>query len=616
MLRRSVFVPLMLVAVLTVTPFLSTSAAIQKPNAATEVIAPLAEAMPDDTLLYVVTAFDPTSEQYLGLTRNTTELLLPRVGSTVAPFVELLARFLGSVPSDLRTVLEGEIGVGVGAFGELDLTALMSPDDTASSGLLGGLLPPAVIVIHPERAAAARPVVTEWFEDQVEQTGGTVSTTEEAGRRWLETTAAVSGTDVAVVASVGDYIVLGSGREVIEPYLSTIEGGRPAVAGNDGFSDLVAQVPRTALLFGYAQVPEIVASIAGIFDASPALAAIEPPVGDTAFTVGADAVGLRFESASIRTAAADPSVVDSQAVPSFAESVPASTLALVAGRDLGQSWAIDQLQTVLLSALAGSLLGTDFDLSDIDPETQFGVISMLTGIDFRTDVFQQLTGDWGLALLAIDLQNPLQSSAVISSQLADPDRVSVAVTTLGPLIQSSGSGTASVTTASIDGQTVTNVTLQSPIEATLQYGVVDDQLMIGLGSGIEAIATSPQDRLAKDSAYSSAMSLLPSAYSGQIYIDVGAIVRQLGPTVLEALAASSDNQVIDCLAAAQSGTELADGSTTRVPTWCAIARALLGGQDGLQRLVFERIPGPIAAVGYDTPGYARVSGVLPFGTID
>ena len=65
----------------------------------------------------------------------------------------------------------------------------------------------------------------------------------------------------------------------------------------------------------------------------------------------------------------------------------------------------------------------------------------------------------------------------------------MAVTSLGPLIQSAGSGTASVTTASVDGQTVNNVTvLTDDLAATVQYGVVDDQLMIGLGDGIETLA--------------------------------------------------------------------------------------------------------------------------------
>jgi hypothetical protein len=380
------------------------------------------------------------------------------------------------------------------------------------------------------------------------------------------------------------------------------------------------------LLFGYADSSVLLDTAGDLEIASVTVSSLDSPVGPTAFTIVAADNGLRLESVSIPTSASADLPDTGDANPEMASNVPESTLALFAGKDLGQSWAMVQLQKVLLTTLAGAMGAGDIDLSDFEIEEQFGFLSMLTGINFKTDLLDQLQGDYGAALFSLDTHDPLSSSAVIASDLGDADRVSVGVTSLGPLIQSSGAGTASVTTASVDGQTVNNVTVHTDgLSATIQYGVVDDQLMVGLGNGIETLATPPDATLDSSAAYQAALAELPATYDSVIYIDTQAIAHQLAPLLLETLGENSSNAIVQCLAGVSEAGEATpaavevDGSTGGswiVDAGCSIVTSLLGGDDALLDLVVSRVPGPFAAVTYHEGGLQHLSGILMVGSIE
>ncbi|MCA9861250.1 MAG: DUF3352 domain-containing protein, partial [Thermomicrobiales bacterium] len=347
------------------------------------------------------------------------------------------------------------------------------------------------------------------------------------------------------------------------------------------------------------------------------LATIDAPLGETLFTVAADDAGLRFESVSqpLESPLAPDTTI--QDIPDFAASVPATTQAMVAGTDLGETWAIEQVQNLLLSYLASFIGGGEVDLSDIDAETQFGFLSMIAGFNVKTDLLDQLSGEYGVALFDVNPQNVFSSSAVIASELTDPDRVSVAVTSVGPLLQSVGSNTVSVTTSSVDGQTVNDISLNTGVvPTTFQYGVVDDQLMIGLGDGIETMAIPVTEALADTPAYQAALSELPAAYDGVLYIDLASIGAAFAPQLFDLIGSRVDNPLASCLIGAAAGTGATPVAVPRIEpadwiasTACSVFAGLFGGGEGIQHLLVDRIPGPLAAVGYHQDNVQHVSGI-------
>jgi len=241
------------------------------------------------------------------------------------------------------------------------------------------------------------------------------------------------------------------------------------------------------------------------------------------------------------------------------------------------------------------------------------VLAMLTGINFKTDLLEQLQGNYGAALFSIDTGNPGASSAVVASELGDVDRVSVGVTSLGPLLQSAAAGKVSITTSSVADQTVNNVTLYSDNQtATIQYGVVNDQLMVGLGDGLSTLSTQPAAALADDPGYEAALAELPSSYSSMVYVDLQSVAQQVAPYLIATLAAGSGNPIAQCLLRSASiGTPAAESvdMTGTSGAICSLIGAIFG-ENSLQDFLVSRIPGPIAAVAYQADGLQHISGIV------
>lgn len=571
----------------------------------------LANAMPENTAAYVATEFDPGSDQYLQLGALITQVVIPGAGDTVSSIVEEITQLLLLIPSDIQTVLEGEIGA-----------AVVSPSGGGSVGLA---LPSYAVILHPVAAARARELVEDWFADRVEKAGA------EAQKDLVDSTvvlrfpesADAESSEPSVVVFAGDYILFGNDFDSLSSFIDVIQGNAPALAESEEFQQLNQELPTERLMFGFVDGAALLDFANGLEVGSVDVESIDPPFGQTAFTLTADDVGLRLESVAIPLDTERELFDRNHDNPDFAAKVPESTLAMVAGSDLGESWAMEQLEALLLSTIIGSLGGEGIDLSDFDLGEQFGFLSMLTGINFKTDLIDQLRGDYGAALFSIDPDDPLASSAVIASELKTPDLVSVAVTSLGPLIQSSGAGSASVTTASIDDQTVNNVSIEADgLSATIQYGVVDDQIMIGLGDGIETVAVPSSTLLADSEGFQEVMAELPDSYDGLVYLDTRAIVEQVAPEIVESIAEDSQNAIIQCLTAGESDSNATPSANDSSPGsdggWildfgCSLADSLLGGDSALLDLVASRAPGPFAAVSYLDGDFQRVSGILMVG---
>lgn len=577
--------------------------------------APLSEAMPADIPIYIASELDLGNGQYLQLGDLLAETLVPGVGGTIGGLVQTVAGFVADLPSGLGTALQGEVGIGIANLGSVDLSGALGGNQNGTVAMAQSLLPGYGLVLHPFRAGEARPIVEAWYRDRLKAIGVEPQLLQDGSVTVLRNPDAGSAESAnlpGAIAFSGDYIILGANVEGLAPFIGATQGTIPTLADDAPFRDLTAQLPSDELLFGYVDGTLLFDSILGIFSGSNLANSLSAPFGQTAFSISADEPGLRFESVS-RPLTSLP-VTDELfgSNPGFASMVPDTTRLMVAGQDLGQSWAIQQLQKGLLSFLAGSVTGGDVDLSGVDLDSQFGLIALLTGINFKTDLMDQLTGDWGAALFTLDTEDPLASSAVVASELEDVDRVSIAVTSLGPLVQSAGAGLASVTTASVDGQTVNNISLVDPIEATIQYGVVDDMLMVGLGDGVATLATPSSPTLAEDPAYQASLAELPERYEGVIYVDLQEVARDLAPLVLAAIANSTNNSLADCIAGSDPGTQDSAEpapSGGAVETICSVIGGLFG-PDAIQNFLISRFPGPLTAVSYDVDGFQRVSGIL------
>lgn len=582
-------------------------------------VAPLAEAMPADVRAFVSTEFDLKNDQYVAVTRLATSLFIPGAGDTLALAVQQLAMFTGLIPADLQRALTGDIGIGL-------LDVEMASGTSGSGAALGSIRPDYAVVLHPEEAGAARQIVETWFRSQM-ATRGQEPERSQTGSIVVLTNpdpASVSfPNSPAVIVFSGDYILFGVDYDAMLPFVDATQGNLPTLADSAEMQQLTAALPSDRLLFGYLSGEGLTASLQNLAGDAQLVQSIDPPVGATAFTVAAADAGLRFESVSLpvwgtmlKSSIGTPTAAV-LANPEFAAQVPDSTFVMFSGNDLGQSWLMEQLQKALLSQLMTSFVGGEVDLSNTDIGAQFGVLSMLTGIDFKADLMDQLQGEYGAALFTFDPADPLASSAVIASELGDVDRVSVATTSIAPLLQSAAAGTVSITTSSVADQTVNNIgVLNGDSVTTVQYGVVNDRLMVGLGDGLDVLATAPRASLADDAGYQAALAELPQDYSSILYVDLRSMARQMAPEIIQSLAAGSGNPLAQCLVANSTLATPVPAPAqmgTGAQALCSLI-GLLFGENFLQDFLVSRVPGPFAAVTYQQGGLQHVSGILLVGS--
>jgi hypothetical protein len=119
------------------------------------------------------------------------------------------------------------------------------------------------------------------------------------------------------------------------------------------------------------------------------------------------------------------------------------------------------------------------------------------------------------------------------------------------------------------------------------------------------------------------MGELPTAYGGMLYVDLASIATTFAPQIFEAIGSSSDNPILECIAGGV-GTDddtSSDANGDAQSSWvasaaCSVISGILGGIDGLQDLIVNRVPGPLAAVGYQQDNVQHVSGILLIGSND
>src|SRR5215207_894906 len=164
--------------------------------------------MPPDTAGYIATAFNPAIDQYLELSALAAKLVFPGAGDTISAIVEQIAQLLAKIPSDLATVLKGEVGAGVSGFADLD----QLPTSNSPGDVIGSPLPAYAIVLHPIEAGNARELVEDWFTEQVSANRSEVERTESGSIVVLRDPGVNTAESAApaIVVFAGDYIFFGT----------------------------------------------------------------------------------------------------------------------------------------------------------------------------------------------------------------------------------------------------------------------------------------------------------------------------------------------------------------------------------------------------------------------
>ena len=206
------------------------------------------------------------------------------------------------------------------------------------------------------------------------------------------------------------------------------------------------------------------------------------PGASSGFALWADDAGFRVDTVQLPRAgeAFEPAGTASDLM--LAERLPADSLLLVNGFDLGSSLSFRLIEQLLVLG-SGTLSGATEAMPEMTQDTidsQFEAFVPLLGFNLQTDFIQQLQGEFGFAVTGVDPMDQANVSALLTSEVGDPVVVADALSGIGTLIQAASEGQAELSTITIGDASVSQIAVVADgSEINVQYGVIGDEFAIG-----------------------------------------------------------------------------------------------------------------------------------------
>jgi hypothetical protein len=198
------------------------------------------------------------------------------------------------------------------------------------------------------------------------------------------------------------------------------------------------------------------------------------------------------------------------------------------GSDLAATGALDAIALIF----AQGVLGIESDATPSAGQTAeeyadeiFAQSAQVIGFNVKTDLIDQLQGEYGLALWGLNMIDPSGLGFLFVTGIENQATVQDVVSKISLLAQSAGGGEFSVTTRTVGESVINSIDLSSSgFPITLDYGVVGDQLIISLGSGLEGYLAGQPTALADSAAYTAALSGVPETPTSVFYVDLAQLI--------------------------------------------------------------------------------------------
>ncbi|MBA2248418.1 MAG: DUF3352 domain-containing protein, partial [Chloroflexia bacterium] len=211
--------------------------------------------------------------------------------------------------------------------------------------------------------------------------------------------------------------------------------------------------------------------------------------------------------------------------PTFAANVPADSLVYAGGMNLGANPSLQYLALLFAEGIAG----VDSEATPIatpNPEDYadgvFAEAEGLLGFNIKTDFLDQMEGEWGLGLTVADVTGSSATvDAVFVSETGDATAVADVTDKITAIVSSQGDDTFEVSSREIAGSSVTVVDLgETGFPIVIEYGVVNDQFMVGINEGIDDFVNGPEAPLSESAIFTATMEQLPETFTSVAFVNV------------------------------------------------------------------------------------------------
>ncbi|MBA2754822.1 MAG: DUF3352 domain-containing protein [Chloroflexia bacterium] len=499
---------------------------------------------PESSLLYAALTLDTEADQF-----TRAQDLLDRAGLT--PILdmafeeanseaetssdELLAPFLGGevafVVTDLaisNTLMGTSSATGSDADEVADDEASpVAEDEDQVAGF--------ALVVRASDPDAAHAQAQTLLQENADEDGTSVEETEYEGVTIEAAPDEDSPSDGTAIARIGDFTVISSTAADIEPFIDVDAGTTAPLADVEAFGAVQSDLNDEFLLFAYIDGPTIGEAIESDPDgeafsslAGQDLAAFDAHTG---LVVWADDPGFRLDSISLPIEGAAELPTGGNFDPTYDERVPDDTLLFVDGQELGASGTLDVIALLIAQSVNGEEAGTgpdDGTTPEEYAEEQFAQAEEELGFNLQTDFVDLFTGEFALALTVPDIATLMSGDslfAIFLSGISDPETMRDSLTALTGFITDSVGETTTVETRDQDGSEVTVISdASSGVPLEIEFGVIDEEFLLGLGESIATVLEGPATSLADDPQYQDTMALLPEEHSSVTYLNLAELI--------------------------------------------------------------------------------------------
>lgn len=510
---------------------------------------PTAAAAPVDTTAFVAINVDPNSEQF-----QTSAELSQTSGLT--DLFGFVTDFSASDQNDITSVFDGvgatEIGVAIPAVSTSQLDAVSTVENGDVPAVEDQDIRIALATTDP---AAAFKYLTNDFPDLAAGSGASNEKSEYAGVQIVSIADSASPPTTLNFALVEDLIVVAPTVEGVQSSIDAVQGTTEDITSSPRFQDVASQLDGDSMLFAYSDSTALFSD--------PAYTDLLTEMGIDPTTLGqynvhaglrvaadASAPGFRVNTVSFPDSAdgATPT-----AVPSFSSDltgrVPDSTMIYLGGNDLGQL--LGPIVSVALAASATTDLATQVETGTPEVVTQEvsdgtpaangsdagdGATDQAEATPASGDDLAAISEVVGSFLTLLNGEYVVAVDAPQITALGDPNSLFVLFVSgveapalvdslLGPAADAFLTPDSGVTVTSevIDGNTIYTATTGTDASAIrFSYGVVDGQLLVGLGDSVQSYLSGPNVSLADDPQFQQTFEALGRSPSegAVVYLDL------------------------------------------------------------------------------------------------
>jgi hypothetical protein len=326
---------------------------------------------------------------------------------------------------------------------------------------------------------------------------------------------------------VNDLVVIGTIPEDIEALIDAANGNVPGLASNETFQELTGMLPESRVASGFINGPALLNELNAM---SPeALGTLDDQSVQaldawTVFSFSAEQQGFLLETRSMANSA--PFSESPALRGTFVDSVPDDALFMLNGVNIDSSGVLSSIALILVSTLTGEDIfatPTDVMVATPDPAEVFAQAESLLGFNIQTDFIDQLVGQYGIFVSVESLlgDNDLPDiDVLVMSEVDDTVAVEDVLAKLSFIVGAALTDQQTIETTNVNGSTVYSVDMSdtdSPI--LLQYGVVDGELVISIGSGLDSYEQGPVSPLSADPNFLAVMENLPTDYTSVAYVN-------------------------------------------------------------------------------------------------